>query len=435
MLDSILERFSITALNQMQKTAMDAIKTNNEVLILSPTGSGKTLAFLLPLLSILSKNIKGVQVLIVVPSRELALQIEQVFKQMDSGYKVISCYGGHPVKTEKNNLIEAPEVIIATPGRLAYHIRKENFDTQNIKTLVLDEFDKSLEFGFLDDMAFITQSLRALNKKVLTSATIMDEFPKFLSINQLKTIDFLNKKDVKPDIDIKIVQTEGADKLSKLFQLLCFTNNQNTLVFCNHREAVERISDLLHQMNLAHGIFHGGMDQKEREKSLVKFRNGSYAILVCTDLASRGLDIPETAYVIHYQLPHTLDAYTHRNGRTARMKANGTAFLLLAEGDTVPKFIDMKLETEDIPVNVVVPKPTHFTTIYIAAGKKDKINKIDIVGLFLQKGKLQKEDIGLIEVSDHVSYVAVNRAKCAQVLSKLSSEKLKGKKIKMGEDF
>lgn len=419
----------------MQTAAIDAIQNKPNVLLLSPTGSGKTLAFLLPLVNLLSTKTIGVQVLILVPSRELGLQIEQVFRQMGILFKVNCCYGGHPVKTEKNNFIQPPAILIGTPGRIAYHIRNRNFDVLNPKILVLDEFDKSLEFGFEADMAFIIESLHNLNKKILTSATKMEVIPPFTGIKNIFELNFLNNIEQKPALSLKTVLAEGQDKLATLFNLICKTDNKTSLIFCNHRDAVERISQLLYDKQIPHGTFHGGMEQPAREKSLTKFRNGSYTILVTTDLASRGLDIPETAYVIHYQLPHSIDAYTHRNGRTARMKANGTAYLILGENETLPKFITDVPEIETLPFNLPLPKPANWVTLYIAAGKKDKINKIDIVGLLLKKGKLNKTELGLIEVADHVSYAAIKNEKIAEVLLLIKHEKIKGKKVKIGFDM
>src|SRR5471030_2764034 len=147
MVKKALENLKITALNEMQHAALNAAK-KGDVLLLSPTGSGKTLGFLLPLLSLLDPSIPTVQVLILVPSRELALQIEQVFKAFGSGFKVNCCYGGHAVKTERNNLSQPPAVLIGTPGRISHHLRRHSFSTDTIHTLILDEFDKALEFGF-----------------------------------------------------------------------------------------------------------------------------------------------------------------------------------------------------------------------------------------------------------------------------------------------
>ncbi len=413
----------------MQRAAIKA-SLKSDVVLLSPTGSGKTLAFLLPVLSLLDPDKPGVQAMILVPSRELALQIEQVFRAMGTGYKVNCCYGGHPVKVEKNNFIQPPAVLIGTPGRIAYHIQHENFVPGSVHVLILDEFDKALEFGFEEDMDFIISRFKNLKRRILTSATRMEELPSFVGIENPLEVNFLKDSNVIPDLKIKYIISEAADKLESLFALICTIGDRSTLVFCNHREAVDRISDVLHDMGLDHGVFHGGMEQDEREKSLLKFRNGSYRILITTDLASRGLDIPEIENVVHYQLPHNEEAFLHRNGRTARMNAAGTAYVILTE-DEKPAFLMGKAEPGNLSLNLKTPANTPWITLYIGAGKKDKINKIDIVGLLMKKGKLQKDELGLIEVQDFSSYAAVRRAKVEKVLELIRNEKIKNRRVKI----
>lgn len=429
MIKKALEKLKITALNEMQHAALNVPK-QSDMILLSATGSGKTLGFLLPILGLLDEKVSGVQALILVPSRELALQIEQVFRTMSTGFKVNCCYGGHPTRIEKNNLSQPPAVLVGTPGRIAYHIRHESFNTENVKTLVLDEFDKALEFGFQDDMAFIIKQLPGLNKRILTSATKMQEIPAFTGVKNAVEINFLKDVVSAPDLKLKAIMTVGEDKLEVLFALICKLGSKSTLVFCNHRDAVDRISELLYDMGLIHGVFHGGMEQEDREHALLKFRNGSNQLLITTDLASRGLDIPEIECVIHYQLPHNEEAFLHRNGRTARMHAKGTAYLLLTPEDKLP-YLKQQPEAETLPDKNIIPKPTPWATLYIAAGKKDKVNKVDIVGLLLQKGELQKEDLGLIEVRDHESYAAVKRDRIAHALKLIKNEKIKNKKVKI----
>ncbi|RZL36575.1 MAG: DEAD/DEAH box helicase [Pedobacter sp.] len=430
MIENALKRLNIAALNDMQNASVRAAKKGVDVVLVAPTGSGKTLAFLLPLLSVLKADVKGVQALILVPSRELALQIEQVFKQMGTPFKVNCCYGGHAVRIEKNNLAHPPAVLIGTPGRIAYHLERNNFDESFIQNLVLDEFDKSLEFGFEQDMSFIIGSLLSLKQRILTSATKMEEIPPFVKLNKAIEIDFSKDIEVKPDLKLRKVVAPAADKLEILFKLLSKIGGANTLVFCNHRETVDRISDLLFEHGLGHDVFHGGMEQADREKALLKFRNGSHKILITTDLAARGLDIPEVENIVHYQLPYTEDAYIHRNGRTARMHATGTAYAVVTDEEHY-KYLPDDIEEEKLGEKYKLPEVSDWVTLYIANGKKDKINKIDIVGLFLQKGGLQKDDLGLIEVKDTTSYVAVKRGVVDKLLKALIGEKIKGKKLKL----
>ncbi len=427
MVKQALRNLEINALNEMQQAVLH-VPENQDLILLSPTGSGKTLAFLLPLLRTLRADITTVQAVVIVPSRELALQIEQVFKGMGSGFKVNSCYGGHSVSIEINNLSQPPAVLIGTPGRLAHHLRRKTFDTATVHTLVLDEFDKALEFGFQEDMTYIVNQFPFLKKRVLTSATPMDDIPAFTGISKPTTLDYLANKASAPNLKQKVVTSRAADKLDALFALVCKIGNTPTLVFCNHREAVERISDLLWDRGVHHGVFHGGMEQDDRERSLLKFRNGSHCLLVTTDLASRGLDIPEIEHIIHYQLPHSEEAFLHRNGRTARMHATGTSYLLLAP-DEKPRYLAESPEQEVLPESPSLPPPTAWATLYIAAGKKEKINKVDIVGLLLKKGELAKEDLGRIEVLDHSAYAAVKRNRIEHVVQQVRNEKLKGKKV------
>jgi len=430
-IENILSNLNIEALNEMQLAAVDANKKKEDIILLSATGSGKTLAFLLPILENIEENNKNTQALIVVPSRELAIQIEQVFKTMGTGNKITSCYGGHKRETEENNLVQPPALIVGTSGRLCDHIRRGNITVDAITTLVLDEFDKSLELGFLEEMNFIINSLKNVQKKILTSATDAVEIPEFIGLKNPVRINFLSPEDETKGLAIKTVLSGDKDKSETLFKLLCYLGNRSTIVFCNHREAVERTSNLLSEKGIYNEFYHGGMEQQERDSALSKFRNGTTSVLVTTDLASRGLDIPNIRYIIHYHLPHTEDAFTHRNGRTARMEASGTAILILSEEEKLPAYIKEEVEEITLPEEDILPEKPKWATLFIAAGKKDKVNKVDIVGFLTNKGQLKKEDIGLIEVKDFFSFVAIRKTKMNNTLHLIKNEKIKNKKVKM----
>ncbi len=415
----------------MQEEAMDAIRQRQDTILLSPTGSGKTLAFLLPLFEQLDKSINNVQVLILTPARELALQIEQVFRQMQTGFKVNCCYGGHAIRTEINNLKHPPAVLIGTPGRVADHLRRGSFSPSDIRYLVLDEFDKALELGFQKEMKEIVAQLRGVKQRILTSATAMDEIPPFTQLREPVELNYIEEQTQPEGLQLKAARANEKDKLALFVRLIGQLGNAPMLAFVNHRDAADRISNHLNDQGIAHDVFHGGMKQEERERALIKFRNGSHHLLITTDLASRGLDIPEIEYVIHYHLPSKEDAFIHRNGRTARMHADGTAYVLLSEGEELPEFIPDTINFEEVMAEAILPEAPEWQTVYIGSGKKDKINKVDIVGLFLKKGKLQKDDLGLIDVLDYVAFVAIRRTKVKKVLQLLKNEKIKGKKLKM----
>lgn len=421
-------------MNAMQQVVFDGVGKERDLVLLAPTGSGKTLAYLLPLINKLKVGEKGVQALILVPSRELALQIEQVFKQMSTGFKVNCCYGGHSVKVEVQNFSNPPTVLIGTPGRIAFHLRNQHFDESGITHLVLDEFDKSLEFGFQTDMDFIISTLRSLRQRILVSATAMEDIPFFTGINEPIFVNFLRDSATKPKFLIKTIKCEPEEKLETFFKLLCKVASSSTLIFCNHRETVDRISDLLIDKDLIHDVFHGGMEQDDRERALVKFRNGSIKILITTDLAARGLDIPELENIIHYQLPPREDAFIHRNGRTARMNMSGTIYAMLGMDERYP-FLEHDVESETLDGVYEVPADSKWQTLYLSAGRKDKVNKVDVVGFLIKVGGLSNEEVGLIEVKDFSAYAAIRRSKMAILLERLSGKKLKQKKIKVEAAF
>ncbi|ELI6453986.1 DEAD/DEAH box helicase [Flavobacterium psychrophilum] len=429
--NNILLNLGIESLNEMQEVAQDAILNDNNVLLLSPTGSGKTLAFLLPIFEMLQENITSVQCLILVPSRELALQIEQVWKKMGTSYKVNVCYGGHSIDTEIKNLSNPPAVLIGTPGRIADHIDRGTFSVDAIQTLILDEFDKSLQLGFHEQMSFIINRLPKLNKRVLVSATSDIEIPKYTRVINPTVLDFIPSEEEKTNLLFQLVVSKDKDKIGSLFNLICSLKSESAIIFCNHRDAAERISDTLNEKGIYATYYHGGMDQDERERALIQFRNGSVSYLITTDLAARGLDIPEMKHVIHYHLPSKEDEFTHRNGRTARMLATGTAYLVIHESEKKLEYIDYKMPVLEVENSTSLPKAPEFQTIYISGGKKTKLNKIDIVGFFSQKGKLEKGDLGLIEVKDFISFAAVKYKKVKDLLNNIRDEKMKGKKFKI----
>jgi|TARA_B110000259_G_C14028661_1_gene405744 superfamily II DNA/RNA helicase len=427
-----LNTLSFSELKPIQTAMLDQFKTDDQLVLIAPTGSGKTLAFLLPILETLT-NSEVTQAVIIAPARELALQIEQVFKQMKTGFKINCCYGGHPIRVEKNNLLNSPQVIVGTPGRIADHLRRGTIDVRTIKTLVLDEFDKAIELGFEKDISAIIDELYSVEKRVLVSATQQEdsELPAFTKMPEPKILKFIGEKRNEGTLSQFYIRAEDNDKLEILKDLVYRVGNEPTIIFCNHREAVERIGELLKINKIPVGIFHGTLKQEHRERELTKLRNGSTNILIATDLAARGIDIPAIKNVIHYQIPLKEDAFIHRNGRTARMDSDGNSFIMLKSDDYIPEFISQDLPSFDLSKIKTVNLQTKYATVYVGLGRKDKINKVDIVGLFYKKGGLVKDELGKIEVLDYCAFVAVDYAKARQLVQDLKSEKIKKKTLKI----
>lgn len=431
-LEHALSRLHIKELNAMQVKTLDDSRMHKELLLLSATGSGKTLAFLLPLWEKLNPAYKDVQAIVIVPSRELAIQIDDVLRKLSIGYKITLCYGGHKREIEENNLIQTPAIIIGTPGRLCDHIRRNNFNPETIQTIILDEFDKSLELGFEEEMKFILQHIPSASFTMLTSATEAVALPDYLALQELHRLDFTTHGQASSEkVSYFTLLSDEKDKLESLFQLLCHIGSRPTIIFCNHRDTVERVNMLLHDKGIYSVFYHGGMEQYERDAAMCKFRNGTSLILVTTDLASRGLDIAHIRHIIHYHLPLDQETFTHRNGRTARMDNSGNVYVIHHEDEQLPEYIHAVSVVFTTEKTASLPEKPVWATLFIDAGKKDKINKIDIVGFLSQKGELKKEDIGLIEVKDFSSFVAIRKSKMSYTLNKIQNERIKNKKVKM----
>ena len=416
----------------MQEAALQTARKAKNVILLSPTGTGKTLAYLLPLIERLKQAVAGVQALIIVPSRELALQIESVLKTANLPWKAMSVYGGRAAMDEHRTMKGVqPSIIIGTPGRLNDHLEKGNIDASTITTLVIDEFDKCLELGFQAEMQEVIDKLTAVRHRYLTSATDMDELPDFTTMRHAERLNYLSSTTNEDKVHTYVVHSESKDKLHTLYKLLCTFEDGQSIVFCNHRESVDRISNYLREQKLYYEAYHGGMEQELRERALYKFRSGSSNVLVSTDLAARGLDIPEVRHIIHYHLPNSEEGYIHRTGRTARWNAEGSSYLILHCEEHVPEYLSKEVTEYSLPERAGRPTPPAWSTLYIGKGKKDKINKVDIAGFLYKKGGLTREDVGTIDVHDYYAYVSVSRSKVRQLLTLISNEKIKGMKTRI----
>tara|TARA_R110000737_G_scaffold348763_2_gene383404 strand:+ start:2507 stop:3817 length:1311 start_codon:yes stop_codon:yes gene_type:complete len=423
----LMAKLGIEVQNDMQIAVEKAILKNSEIMISSPTGTGKTLAFLMPIFELIDDELEGVQAMIIVPTRELGIQIEQVIRQMGTGYKTNVVYGGRTIKKDKIELTHPPTIIVGTPGRMADHIRRETFDIQSVRFLILDEFDKSLEIGFDADMEEIVEDLRHLEKTILTSATTNIDIPRFIKFNDPIKLDFHDKGGAQ--LSLKLIESPDKDKLETLYKTLCHLGEASGIIFCNFKDSIKRVSDYLLEHNIEHGIFQGGMEQQDRERALIKFRNGTHRLLIATDLAARGIDIPELDFIIHYHLPSHKHEFVHRNGRTARMKNQGIAYILKWSDETLPDFIaEPSLEQliENYP-----PQATSWQTVFVSGGRRDKISKGDIAGLFIKQGGVEKDDLGIIELKEECAFVGVNSLHIDKVIEKVNNTRLKKKKVRI----
>ena len=432
-IDTAMQRLGIATLNAMQQAAIAACRNDGGVVLVAPTGSGKTLAYLIPLISRLESVETEIQALVILPTRELALQVDNVARTISSGFKIACCHGGHSFKDEAASLSGHPVLVIGTPGRLLDHLRRGTLCLNRIATCVIDEYDKCLQLGFLAEIEALVTATGKPRLRILTSATDTTDLPDFLSMGKAVRLHFEGEAlqgEVNDTLSVRTVSSPDKDKRNTLLQLLCRIDDAPTIIFCNQREGVEQVASFLAGQRITCVAFHGGMQQPDRERSLCRLRNGSAYICIATDLAARGLDIPRVAHIIHYDLPLDEATYTHRNGRTARMNADGTAYLIVAPHEELPTDA---AQAVPLPLNIAphTPAAPPMTTLHLAAGKREKIGRGDILGFLTQGCHIPSQAIGLIEVKDHYAYVAVEKGYADTAIQQAKQEKIKGKRIRV----
>lgn len=431
----IKDKLKIDKLNEMQKKMLESASSGQDIMLLSPTGSGKTLAFILPVMKMLKPSTGRVQCVVIAPSRELVIQIAGVFREVAKDFRVVALYGGHKVEDEVNSLKVTPDIIVATPGRLLDHSVRHNTELLPVRILVLDEFDKSLELGFEEEMRKLIGRMKNVSRFILTSATQTDVLPDFLKLDNPLTLNFLgNNNELRERLSIHRVDSDGKDKLETLLSLLHNINSgetvEKTIIFVNHRESAERVEDFLSKNGVASVLYHGSLDQRERETAVSLFNNGSRPVLVATDLAARGLDIEKVKSIIHYHQPLTKEVFTHRNGRTARVDEAGDVYMLIGPEEEIKDFAAFD-DTFELDKNKKTDLSAKTETLFINAGKREKLSRGDIVGFLIKEGDLNSDEIGKIDVFDHYSLVNVPGKNIKTLLKKIENKKIKGEKRKI----
>lgn len=432
-LEGIRSRLGIEDLNEIQKEMMSRATESRDIILLSPTGSGKTLAFTLPVLKLMKPSTGRIQCVVIAPSRELVIQIAGVMREAGKIFRVVALYGGHKVEDEINSLKVTPDIVVATPGRLLDHSIRHNMELLPVRMLVLDEFDKTLELGFEEEMGKLMKRMKNVSRIILTSATKAVILPDFLKLDNPVTVDYSsNTEEVRGRMNIRRVVTDSNDKLEGLLTLLHNINfdkdsPEKAMIFVNHRESAERVYEFLRKRGVAAVLYHGALEQKDRETAVALFNSGSRPILVATDLAARGLDIEKVKSVIHYHQPLTPESYTHRNGRTARVDEEGDVYLLVGPDEELKDYVNSDGDFE-LDGNKKSDLSQKFMTLYISGGKREKLSRGDILGFFVKECGVPSSAIGKINVFDHYSLVAVKESEVAPLLNVAEGKKLKGEK-------
>lgn len=420
--------------NAMQQR-MASVALPARLLLQAPTGSGKTFAYACALLRTLDADRAGhcVQAVVLVPSRELAIQSGEVLRRLAAPeFKTAVFYGGHSMATEQQSLQGGiPDIIVATPGRLLDHLQRGGLSLHEVRTLVLDEYDKSLELGFQAQMRSLMGRMRKVSTLILTSATGASDLPDFIDGIGMTTLDYGADSDTAaPHLTIRRLASPSADKLDTLELLLRSLGDGRAIVFVNHREAAERVYKALRKSGIADGIYHGGMEQDDRDRAVVLFDNGTTPVLVCTDLASRGLDISDVDAVVHYHLPVSAEAWTHRNGRSGRQGAKGNVYVITSDADKIPPYVVWDSDFR-LPDMVPAPALPRFITLYFNAGRKEKLSKGDIAGFLMQKGGLQRDQLGKIALRDHCAYAAVDADRARAAIEACAPFKVKNRRVRI----
>ncbi len=432
-----MNKEGISELNPMQEKMLQAASEKRDIILLSPTGSGKTVAFGVPLLKMLKNPTGQVQAVVIAPSRELVIQIAGVLRNIGGDFRVVALYGGHKVEDEVNSLKVTPDIVVATPGRLLDHAVRRNIDLLPTRILVLDEFDKSLELGFEEEMEKIVKRMKNLSRIILTSATDSATLPDFLPIKNPIVLNFLEgNESLRKRMRINRVDSDDRDKLASLLKLLKNLGNPETskpersIIFVNHRESAERIYEFLRKHGVSCVLYHGALDQQKRESALAAFNSGVRPILVATDLASRGLDIEGVNNVIHYHLPMTPETYTHRNGRTARITSEGDVYVLVGPDEKLAEYIQPDATfrlSEDASASLT----SGMELLYVTGGKREKLSKGDLLGWLVKEADVPASDIGKLFVFDHYSLIAVNSSQVEKIIEASRQKKIKGEKRKI----
>ena len=475
--DFNLDKYIIKALynlnyktpSKVQEEVIPRLLKKEDVIVKSKTGSGKTASFGIPICENIDIENNNVQALIVVPTRELALQVKDEISNIGR-LKKIRCsaiFGKQPIKEQIRELKQRVHIVVATPGRIIDHIGRNTIDLDDIKSFIIDEADKMLNKGFIEDMEFILNKIPKNSAKGLFSATIDDDIQyicdKYLKVSNILDIKYNNVFDNKQIIENKIKSSEN-DKYKNLKSIIYMENPTSLIIFCNTKDKVKKLYENMKKDGFLVEELHGDMSQDKRIFVIKDFKNNKFNILISTDVAARGIHIDDISLVINYDVPRDKENYIHRIGRTGRKDSYGKAITIFTDKDD--KYINEieaylgyeikvleELKIDDIAKgkikfekkskevlknrkNKIIEKNIHseVTKIYINAGKKKKIRVIDIVGAFSNLPGINNEDIGVVEVQDLCSYVDILNYKGEELVKKYKEISIKKKMVKLRKD-
>ncbi|MSS08137.1 DEAD/DEAH box helicase [Clostridium sp. WB02_MRS01] len=448
---------------EVQAKVIPAALEENDLIVKAQTGSGKTAAYVIPICERTEWLENKPQALILTPTRELAVQVKEDFTNIGrfKRIKATAIYGGHQFSIEKAELKQKTHVVVGTPGRVMDHIKKGTLPLNKINCLVIDEADRMLDMGFIEQVEAIMNELPRERMTMLFSATMSDEV-KNLSLNYMKdpiNIDVSEADIVTADINHFIYITDEEDKFDLLTDVMIIEKPDSCIIFCSTKDRVDMVCERLNDLGYPCNKMHGGMEQKDRLSAMNRFKRGKYRYLVATDVAARGIDIENISLVINYDIPLDEENYVHRTGRTGRAgrKGKATTFVVPTQNrylHDIEELIGFKIQeiTKPAKEEVAIQKPSFDekmnTTPKIKKMKSDQLNK-DIMKLRFNGGKKKKlratnfvgvisnlegvkaEDIGIITIQDTLTYIEILNGKGPLVLEAMKNTMICGKQLKV----
>lgn len=442
MLDN-LNSLGYLEMTPIQQSALPLALAGEDLIAQAKTGSGKTAAFGLSLLTRLNPRDFGTQALILCPTRELAAQVADEIRRLarfQQNIKVVTLCGGQAIGPQIGSLEHGAHIVVGTPGRITDHLRKETLSLDRVTTVVLDEADRMLEMGFVDDITAIIKMTPKERQTLLFSATYPDDIEKlsaqFQRAPQRVAAESL---EVKSNIEERFFICTERTRLNSLLKLIKYFRPHSAVIFCNTKQLVREVTHYLEQHHIVACALHGDMEQRDRDQVLMQFRQQSCSVLVATDVAARGLDIDDLPAVINFELPRNADTYVHRIGRTGRAGKEGLALSLFMDseryklekmGEGLTQSLAFE-SAEDLPHDNRPLEPPLFVTLCITGGKKQKIRAGDILGALTGEAGIPGSAVGKIAITDFQSYVAIARDEVNVAQGRLLNGKIKGRKFKV----
>lgn len=440
---SNLESLGYTHMTEIQAEALPLALSGKDLIAQAKTGSGKTAAFALPVLTKLNPRDFGTQAIVLCPTRELASQVSAEIRRLaryQQNIKVVTLCGGQSIGPQIGSLEHGAHIVVGTPGRIKDHLRKKTLILARVNTLVLDEADRMLEMGFIDDIKIIIDETPKSRQTLMFSATYPDDINSLSSQFQRSPVS-VNVESTHSNelISQKFFICSKSRKLDSLVDVLNSYHPETAVVFCNTKVQVREVTDHLCQTGISAKAIHGDLEQRDRDQVLVQFKQRSCSVLVATDVAARGLDIEDLPAVVNFELPRNTEVYVHRIGRTGRAGKEGLALSIFSDSerykfDQLGQYMNQNLEFEAIDslrkTGKTMPPPP-FTTLCIAGGRKDKVRPGDILGALTGEAGIDGKAVGKIDVLDRAAFVAIETSLSGKALGCLINGRIKGRKFKV----